>query len=173
MNLNLKTILIGVMAAVLLPITVQADDEKLPNVVLLFIDDLGYADTGPFGAKDIPTPHIDRLAKGGLQFTDGHCSAATCTPSRFSLLTGVLGYRHGVRILPPNARLTIPTDLERRLVVDPQVPAGAVERDGRSLLPGCPETPRTEQAVGAVPSRIRSSGTGSLIERPVGDEPWV
>lgn len=81
-----------------------------PNVIIIYGDDVGYADVGVYGSKLIPTPNIDKLAKGGLQFTDGHCSAATCTPSRFSMLTGVHGFRHGVRILPPNAPLTIPTD---------------------------------------------------------------
>ena len=81
-----------------------------PNVVIIYGDDVGYADVGVYGSKKIPTPNIDALAKDGLMFTDGHCTAATCTPSRFSLLTGVLGFRHGVRILPPNARLLIPTD---------------------------------------------------------------
>jgi arylsulfatase A-like enzyme len=81
-----------------------------PNVVIIYGDDVGYADVGAYGSTLIPTPNIDRLAKDGLRFTDGHCSAATCTPSRFSLLTGVHGFRHGVRILPPNAPLTIPVD---------------------------------------------------------------
>lgn len=82
-----------------------------PNVILIYGDDVGYADVGVYGAKKIPTPNLDQLAAEGLVFTDGHCSAATCSPSRFSLLTGVLGFRYGVRILPPNARLTIPTDM--------------------------------------------------------------
>lgn len=78
-----------------------------PNVVIIYGDDVGFGDVGAYGAKLIPTPNIDRLAAGGLVFTDGHCSAATCTPSRFSMLTGVHGFRHGVRILAPNAPMTI------------------------------------------------------------------
>ncbi|MCK5943082.1 MAG: arylsulfatase [Planctomycetes bacterium] len=78
-----------------------------PNVVVLYGDDVGYADLGCYGAEKIPTPHLDRLARQSRRFTDGHCSAATCTPSRFSLLTGVHGFRHGVRVLPPDAPLTI------------------------------------------------------------------
>lgn len=81
-----------------------------PNIVLIYGDDVGYGDVGVYGSTLIPTPNIDRLAAAGLRFTDGHCSAATCTPSRFSLLTGVHGFRHGVRVLAPNAPLTIPTD---------------------------------------------------------------
>jgi len=83
---------------------------KQPNVVLIYGDDVGYGDVGAYGSKLIPTPHIDKLAAEGLRFTDGHCSAATCSPSRFSMLTGIHGFRHGVRVLPPNAPLTIPLD---------------------------------------------------------------
>lgn len=81
-----------------------------PNVVLIYADDVGFGDVGVNGAKLIPTPNIDRLAREGLNFTDAHSSASTCTPSRFSLLTGVHAFRHNVRILPPNAPLIIPTD---------------------------------------------------------------
>ncbi len=81
-----------------------------PNVILIYGDDVGYGDVGVYGSKLIPTPNIDRLAKAGLMFTDGHCSAATCTPSRYSLLTGVQGFRNNIRVLPPNAPLTIPLD---------------------------------------------------------------
>ncbi|WP_303317263.1 arylsulfatase [Flavivirga abyssicola] len=84
--------------------------DKLPNVVIIYGDDVGYADVGVYGSKLIPTPNIDKLAAGGIQFTDGHCSAATCTPSRYSLLTGIHGFRDNINILPPNVPLTIPTD---------------------------------------------------------------
>ncbi|MCF7863385.1 MAG: arylsulfatase [Kiritimatiellales bacterium] len=87
-----------------------AADKKHPNVVIIYGDDVGYGDVGAYGAKMIATPNIDRLAKEGLLFTDGHCAAATCSPSRFSLLTGIHGFRHGVHVLPPNAPLTIPLD---------------------------------------------------------------
>ncbi len=78
-----------------------------PNVVIIYADDVGYGDVGAYGAKLIPTPNLDQLVKDGLMFTDGHCSAATCTPSRFSLLTGIHAFRHNVRILAPNAAMTI------------------------------------------------------------------
>ena len=82
-----------------------------PNVVVIYGDDVGYGDLGAYGAELSPTPHLDRLASQGLRFTDGHCSAATCTPSRFSLLTGIHGFRHGVRVLPPNAPMKIQPDM--------------------------------------------------------------
>ncbi|MCP4770120.1 MAG: sulfatase-like hydrolase/transferase [Planctomycetes bacterium] len=78
-----------------------------PNVVIIYADDVGYADVSCYGADKIQTPNIDRLAKEGLRFTDGHCTAATCTPSRFSMLTGIHGFRHNVRVLAPNAPMAI------------------------------------------------------------------
>jgi arylsulfatase A-like enzyme len=85
--------------------------KRPPNVVIIYGDDVGFGDVGAYGSKMIPTPNIDRLAREGLRFTDGHCSAATCTPSRYSLLTGIHGFRDGVSILPPNAPLSISTDI--------------------------------------------------------------
>ena len=88
----------------------STDDAPRPNVVIIYGDDVGYGDVGAYGAQMIPTPNIDALAKESLMFTDGHCSAATCSPSRFSLLTGIHGFRERVRVLPPNAPLSISTD---------------------------------------------------------------
>ncbi|MFP6587882.1 MAG: arylsulfatase [Pirellulaceae bacterium] len=85
--------------------------KERPNVVIIYGDDVGYGDVGVYGSKLIPTPNIDRLASQGLRLTDGHCSAATCTPSRFSMLTGIHGFRRNVRILAPNAPMTIKPDM--------------------------------------------------------------
>lgn len=89
----------------------QVPEANRPNVVIIYGDDVGFGDIGVNGSKMIPTPNIDRLALEGLNFTDAHCSAATCTPSRFSLLTGVHAFRYGARVLPPDAPLLIPTDI--------------------------------------------------------------
>jgi len=79
-----------------------------PNLVIILTDDLGYGDTSAYGATQIRTPNIDRLAKEGLRFTDAHSEAATCTPSRYSLLTGEYAFRKpGTGILPGNAALII------------------------------------------------------------------
>ena len=78
-----------------------------PNIVIIYVDDLGYADVGCYGAEGVETPSIDRLAEMGLRFTDAHCSAATCTPSRFSLLTGSYAFRNQAAILPGDAPLLI------------------------------------------------------------------
>lgn len=65
-----------------------ATDISPPNLVVIFIDDMGYADIGPFGCDDYPTPHLDRLAEGGRCFTDFHAATAVCSASRAALLTG-------------------------------------------------------------------------------------
>ncbi len=70
--------------------------ERLPNVVLILADDLGYADVGVYGAKGFATPHLDRLAREGLRFTDFHVAQAVCSASRAALLTGCYPNRVGI-----------------------------------------------------------------------------
>ena len=65
-----------------------ADGGKRPNIVYIMADDMGYGDPGCFGATKIPTPNMDRIARQGIRLTDAHSSAAVCTPSRYSVLTG-------------------------------------------------------------------------------------
>ncbi len=80
-----------------------------PNVVLIYADDVGYGDIGCYGATRVKTPNLDKLARHGLRFTDAHCTAATCTPSRYSLLTGEYSFRLSkARVLPGDAPLLIP-----------------------------------------------------------------
>lgn len=66
---------------------------KQPNVILLVGDDIGYGDLQCYGAKNVKTPNVDRLAEAGVRFTNAHCVAATSTPSRYSLLTGEYAWR--------------------------------------------------------------------------------
>ena len=73
-----------------------AKGETPPNIVLIFIDDMGYADIGPFGARDFPTPNLDRLAEEGRRFTDFAVSTSVCSVSRAALLTGTLHIRLGI-----------------------------------------------------------------------------
>ena len=67
--------------------------QALPNIIFILADDMGYNGLSCYGATRIKTPNIDRLANEGVLFTDGHCAASTCTPTRYGFLTG----RHGFR----------------------------------------------------------------------------
>ena len=79
-----------------------------PNIVLIYADDLGFGDVSVNGAKAGLTPNIDGLARAGLNFTDAHSASATCTPSRYALLTGEYPWRkRGTSVLPGDARLII------------------------------------------------------------------
>ncbi len=79
-----------------------------PNILILYADDVGYGDLGCYGAKGVETPNLDYMAKHGVMFTDAHSAAATCTPSRYSLLTGNYAFRMQAGILPGDAPLFIP-----------------------------------------------------------------
>lgn len=87
----------------------QAQDK--PNIILIYADDLGYGDLSCYGASRIKTPNIDRVAAEGLRFTNAHATSATCTPSRYSLMTGQYAWRKtGTGIAPGDAALLIPTN---------------------------------------------------------------
>jgi arylsulfatase A-like enzyme len=73
-----------------------AADPRPPNIVLVYADDLGYGDVGAYGAKRIRTPHIDRLAREGVRFTDFYVAQAVCSASRAALLTGAYPNRIGI-----------------------------------------------------------------------------
>jgi arylsulfatase A len=82
-----------------------------PNIIIIYVDDLGYGDLSCYGATAVSTPNVDKLAEEGVLFTDGHCSAATCTPSRYSLLTGRYAFRVNAAVLPGDAPLLIDTKI--------------------------------------------------------------
>ncbi len=85
-----------------------ADETRLPNVVLIFIDDMGYADIGPFGAHGYETPNLDRMAREGMKFTDFLVSSAVCSASRAALMTGCYHRRVGIAgALGPRSKIGI------------------------------------------------------------------
>ncbi len=85
--------------------------QQKPNVVLIYVDDLGYGDLSSYGATKVFTPNIDKLAEQGIRFTRGYATSATCTPSRYALMTGEYPWRkQGTGVLPGNAALIVPTD---------------------------------------------------------------
>jgi len=87
-----------------------ASAQQKPNVLIIYVDDLGYGDMSCYGATKINTPHLDKLASEGLRFTNGHSTSATCTPSRYALMTGLYPWRKtGTGVLPGDAALIVPT----------------------------------------------------------------
>ena len=84
-----------IVIALLLSLAVRAQKQPV-NIVLIFVDDLGYGDLGCFGHPTIRTPHIDRMAAEGMKFTQFYSGANVCTPSRAALLTGRLPVRSGM-----------------------------------------------------------------------------
>lgn len=97
----LKHVILAVLAVAL---SLSAFAVEKPNIIVIMADDLGYGDVSCNGSKTISTPNIDRLASEGIRFTSGYCSASTCTPTRYSLLTGTYAFREkGTGVAPPNA----------------------------------------------------------------------
>ncbi|MBL8221497.1 MAG: sulfatase-like hydrolase/transferase, partial [Bryobacterales bacterium] len=83
----------------LAPFAASAQTRK-PNIVLLVADDLGFAEIGVQGCKDIPTPHIDSIAKSGVRFSHGYVSCPVCSPTRAGLMTGRYQQRFGHEFNP-------------------------------------------------------------------------
>ena len=116
---------ISVLCFISLPmVTVESADApvKIPNIVLILADDLGYGDVRCYNEQSkVPTPHIDRLARDGMRFTDMHSPCTVCTPTRYSLMTGQMPFRvpnggtvftgvGGPSLITPG-RLTLPSML--------------------------------------------------------------
>ncbi|NBV34832.1 MAG: hypothetical protein EBR81_13855, partial [Proteobacteria bacterium] len=94
MKSPLPRLILALLCLATLPSHAQTTDKIRPNFVYILADDLGYGDVrclNPNGK--IPTPHMDRLAAGGMRFTDAHSSSAVCTPTRYGLLTGRYNWR--------------------------------------------------------------------------------
>lgn len=86
----------------------EVTERLLPNVIIIYADDLGYGDLQCYGAKNIETPNVNKLADEGLRFTNMHAVAATSTPSRYSLLTGEYAWRKkGTDVAAGNAGMII------------------------------------------------------------------
>jgi arylsulfatase A-like enzyme len=116
MRFHLIVPLIGVLAgATSSTARAQPDrepDRTRPNIVIILADDIGYGDLSCYGATKVKTPNLDKLATQGMRFTDAHCAAAVCTPTRYALLTGQYAWRHDPArtILSGVAPLAIPLD---------------------------------------------------------------
>jgi len=104
----LSAVLIALLAVgLLMPGSAAAANPAKPNIVLIYADDIGYGDLGCYGGL-IPTPNVDRLAENGIRFVNGYCPSATCTPSRFAMLTGMYAFRQkGTGIAKGDAAMII------------------------------------------------------------------
>lgn len=98
--------------------------DRLPNILFILADDLGYGDVACYNPEsNIPTPHVDQLAADGMRFTDAHSASTVCSPTRYSILTGRMEFRTGMRgvftgVGGPNLieedRLTLPQMLREK-----------------------------------------------------------
>ena len=94
-------------------ITCFAGPNPKPNIVIIFTDDMGYGDIGPFGSVH-PTPHLDQMAKEGMKLTDFYVNSTACTPSRSALLTGCYADRIGMGrgvVFPADSRGLNPMEI--------------------------------------------------------------
>ena len=89
--------------------------EQFPKIIIIYADDLGYGDVSAYGLGQLKTPNIDKLAAGGIRFTRGYSSSATCSPSRYALLTGIYPWRNkrakiltGANLIIDTTALTLP-----------------------------------------------------------------
>lgn len=102
----MKKYLLGLLCPLYL--IAQNKTTQNPNVIIIVADDLGYGDLSCYGEKTIHTPQVASLAKQGMVFTNVHSTAATCTPSRYSLFTGLYNWRRNdTGIAPGDAAMVI------------------------------------------------------------------
>jgi arylsulfatase A-like enzyme len=118
-------LVIGLTASLFCAVTQQAVAK--PNILIIVGDDMGYADVGCYGCKDIPTPHIDALAKGGVRCTSGYVSGPYCSPTRAGLMTGRYQNRFGHEFNPgPSPESEVGLPLTKTTLADRLKAAGYV-----------------------------------------------
>jgi arylsulfatase A-like enzyme len=88
MNKTFYRMVTSIIALLYCVVTLMAQSTSKPNIIFILADDLGYGDLGCYGQEKIKTPNIDKLAKGGMKFTNFYAGSTVCAPSRASLMTG-------------------------------------------------------------------------------------
>lgn len=138
-----------------------------PNIVLILIDDLGWADLSCYGSTFYETPHLDRLASEGARFTNGYAACAVCSPTRAAVLTGRYPARIGVTDW---IRAGFQRGADATLT---EYPGGYVGAPGRSLI--CPRNPywlELDEVTLAEVLKARGYSTCHVGKWHLGDEPW-
>ena len=97
------------------------NDQIKPNIIIIYADDLGYGDVSSYGVGTLETPNIDKIANNGVRFTNGYASSATCSPSRYALMTGIYPFRNkkakiltGANLIIDTLEMTIPKMLKTK-----------------------------------------------------------
>ena len=107
-------IILSIVLAILFQWNSYGQNSKKPNIIIILVDDMGYADVGFNGCKDIPTPNIDRIATNGVKFTNGYVTFSVCGPSRAGLLTGRypqrFGYERNPQYRPHDPNMGLPKE---------------------------------------------------------------
>lgn len=94
----ITTVLALLTVSLLTGCSVEDSGQDFPNILFILTDDLGYGDVACYNPEsEIPTPNLDRLASEGMRFTDAHSASTVCTPTRYSILTGRMAFRTGMR----------------------------------------------------------------------------
>jgi arylsulfatase A len=110
----IRTVALSLLAVAIAAVTLPAQSTARPNIVFIMTDDAGYGDLGSYGAKDIRTPNLDRLARDGVRLTDFYANAPSCTPTRAGLITGRYQQRAGFEY---PLGMQLPADFDRGLPV--------------------------------------------------------
>ena len=108
-----RVILTTVIVSIAIPLQTTGKNAKLPNIIFIMVDDMGYHDLGCYGSKTILTPNIDRMAKEGLRFTDCYSGDTVCASARSTLMTGfhkghtpVRGNSGGIPLFPSDVTVS-------------------------------------------------------------------
>tara|TARA_B110000914_G_scaffold213134_1_gene214779 strand:+ start:175 stop:1722 length:1548 start_codon:yes stop_codon:yes gene_type:complete len=106
---SIKIILLSILFIGCADLSKKKNKEIKPNIIVIYADDLGYGDVSAYEKGSLSTPNMDALANGGIRFTNGYASSATCSPSRYALLTGTYPWRNSKAKILTGASLIIDT----------------------------------------------------------------